>query len=140
MVNPKVTRLVSLCAVLTRVVSLLWPVSVAAQASVTRPTDPSPGVGGQQVIAHGVAALPPGDLVWRLAILRAPLPNRAEAMPHPPSFVAAETVGVAFSSLSGRLSARWPLAGTVGCAPAVPEAGVSLERHPLGYRTCRVSW
>ncbi|MFT4040216.1 MAG: thrombospondin type 3 repeat-containing protein [Thermomicrobiales bacterium] len=133
MVNPKVTRLVSLCAVLTLLLAMVLPVTAQAQAPVTRPNDPSPAIGGQQVIAHGVVALPPGDLVWRLAIERAPLPNRAEAMPHPPSFVAAETGVVAITSASGALTDRVPPGEAVWLAPGAPQAVVSLERQPAGY-------
>ena len=86
MKRPNLTRWVSLGMVLALLLLILAPFVTLAQSPATsRPNDPSPAQGHAQVIAHGVAPLPRGNLVWRLRLDRAPLPNRAEAQVRPPS-------------------------------------------------------
>ena len=76
--HPTLNRWASFGTVLALLLMVMTPVLALAQSpAASRPNDPSPALGHAQVIAHGVAPLPRGDLVWRLRLDRAPLPSRA---------------------------------------------------------------
>ncbi len=85
------------------------------------------------MIAHGVAPLPRGSIVWRLRLDRAPLPNRAEAQVRPPSFVAGVSGVVAVTAGNGSIISRVPAGEASWILPEIPQAVVSLERQPTEY-------
>ncbi|MBL8128376.1 MAG: hypothetical protein JNM64_12105, partial [Chloroflexia bacterium] len=123
MKHPTMTRWASLATVLALLLLIVTPLLGLAQAPAsTRPNDPSPALGHAQVIAHGVAPLPRGDLVWRLRLGRAPLPNRAVPQPRPPSFVAGVSGVVAVTAANGAVISRVPAGEAVWMPPGTPRA------------------
>src|SRR5690349_2121860 len=134
MKHPTSIRWASFGTVLALLLLIVTPILGLAQSPASsRPNDPSPALGHTQVIAHGVAPLPKGDLVWRLRMDRAPLPSRAVPQPRPPSFVAAESGVVAVAAADGRVISRVPAGEAEWMPPGTPEAVVSLERQPVEY-------
>lgn len=127
-------RSASASAILALLLVLLTPLLGLAQSpAASRPNDPSPALGHAQVIAHGVATLPRGDLAWRLRLDRAPLPNRAVPEPRPAGFVAADAGVVAIAAANGDVLSRVPPGEAAWLPPESPQAVISLERQPVAY-------
>jgi hypothetical protein len=134
MKHPTLNRWASFGTVLALLLLIIFPVIAQAQSpAASRPNDPSPALGHSQVVAHGVAPLPRGDLVWRLRLDRAPLPGRAVPQSRPPSFVTGESGVVAIAAADGRVISRVPAGEAVWMPPGTPQAVVSLERQPVDY-------
>jgi hypothetical protein len=134
MKHSTLNRWASIGTVLALLLLAITPmVALAQNPAQTRPNEPSPAVGHAQVIAHGVAPLPRGDLVWRLRVDRAPVPNRAVPQPRPPSFVVGAAGVVAVVAADGRVVSRVPVGEAAWIPPGTPQAVVSLERRATEY-------
>ena len=89
---------------------VLWvalPVmAVIAQAPPLELDDPSPATRHAQVIAHGVMAMPADEIGWRLTVVRAVPPTRAEAEEAAAGFILADKDIVALVDQDGTRLAR----------------------------------
>ena len=118
------------------VLTLLATLPVAgslAQDERGRKDDPSPAKGHAEVIAHGVATMPGGDMVWRVETRQALPPNDSRAVPRGPGFILADAGVVALTDQDGRLLARVAPGEAAWTSPEKARAVVSLERDAIPY-------
>jgi hypothetical protein len=95
--------------------------------------DPSPVAGHAEVIAHGVATMPGGAMVWRVETQQAALPNRAQATTRSPGFVLTDAGVVALVDEDGRLLTRVAPGEAAWILPERSQAVVSLEANPVPF-------
>jgi hypothetical protein len=128
-INARTTALivVLICAV-------LLPALVSrAQDKPPRPDDPSPATGHAQVIAHGVAPLPAGEIVWRVRVAQAIAPHRTETGSLPTGFLLADDGVVAVIDAHGAPLARVAPGEAVWLPPPTSGAVITLERRSSAY-------
>jgi hypothetical protein len=117
-------------------VALSLPCMAAlAQAPALEPDDPSPATRHAQVIAHGVAPIPPDELVWRLVIDRAAPPARAHPVERPAGFILADKGVVALIDQDGARLARIAPGEAVWTGSGAAHSVIGVERNAPGYYT-----
>ena len=112
---------------------LLPAMAVVAQAPPLESDDPSPANRHAQVIAHGVAAMPADEIGWRLTVVRAVPPTRADAEERPPGFILADKGIVALVDQDGRRLARIAPGEAIWNEAGAMRAVVGLERKAPDY-------
>ena len=114
--------------------ALLLPgMAVVAQAPPLEPDDPSPATRHAQVIAHGVAAMPADEIGWRLTVVRAVPPTRADAEEAPAGFILADKGIVALVDQDGTGLARIAPGEAIWNEAGALRAVVGLERKAPDY-------
>ena len=110
-------------------VSLLGLAAVGATAAVRKldAGDPSPATGHAQIVAHGVAALPPGPIAWRVVTDTAELPADAPVEVRALGFALADQDALLINDATFGTQARL----AAGEAVFVP-SGVEQQRVALG--------
>ncbi|MBW3633352.1 MAG: hypothetical protein KY456_10030, partial [Chloroflexi bacterium] len=104
-----------------------------AQAPPLEPDDPSPAIRHAQVIAHGVAAMPADEVGWRLTVVRAVPPTRAEAEELPAGFILADKGIVALVDQDGTRLARIAPGEAIWNEAGAMRAVIGLERKAPDY-------
>jgi hypothetical protein len=127
-----VSGLARLLVALALWVALSGPATVA-QAPPLETDDPSPANRHAQVIAHGVAEMPADEVGWRLTVVRAVPPTRAEAEERPAGFILAGKGVVALVDQSGKRLARIAPGEAIWNEPGAMRAVVGLERKAPDY-------
>jgi hypothetical protein len=105
----------------------------SAQDAFGKPADSSPAVGHAQVIAHGIATMPGGEMVWRVAAPRAAAPNRSLAAAQEAGFVLADAGVVALANGDGTLWQRIAPGEAAWTSPDSLWAVVSLAEQVKPY-------
>src|SRR5215207_3370239 len=104
-----------------------------AQAPPLESDAPSPATRHAQVIAHGVAVLPPDAIAWRLTADR-PVPRRPRPLAERVAgFILADTGVVALVDHDGQLLARIAPGEAIWTEPGTMRAVVGLERKAPDY-------
>ncbi len=114
--------------------ALLLPVMAArAQTPPLETDEPSPATRHAQVIAHGVAGMPADEIGWRLSVVRAVPPTRADAEERPAGFILADKGVVALVDQDGTRLARIAPGEAIWNEPGAMRAIVGLERKAPDY-------
>src|SRR5215207_11625646 len=104
-----------------------------AQAPPLESDAPSPATRHAQVIAHGVAVLPPDAIAWRLTADR-PVPRRPRPLAERVAgFILADTGVVALVDHDGQLLARIAPGEAIWTEPGTMRAVVALEQNAPAY-------
>jgi Bacterial TSP3 repeat len=107
--------------------------TAVAQAPPLGLDDPSPATRHAQVIAHGVAEMPADEIGWRLTVVRAVPPTRADAEEAPAGFILADKGIVALVDEDGTRLARLAPGEAIWNEAGAMRAVVGLERKAPDY-------
>ena len=113
--------------------ALLLPVQAVLAQAPLELDDSSPATRHAQVIAHGLAAMPADEIGWRLTVVRAVPPTRAEAEEAPAGFILADKGIVALVDQDGTRLARIASGEAIWNQAGAMRAVIGLERKAPDY-------